>query len=114
MFPMISMKGITLYINNQDGTFREEIKDWTSALERFPPWESILPTSTTMVISDIFITDMLARTGPKGKVGHGIWRDTISFEIKQKQGFLSAVHPKHLAVEQRKWFVLRSGLLQWS
>ncbi|MFS4468626.1 VCBS repeat-containing protein [Maribacter sp. 2210JD10-5] len=74
-----------LYINNQDGTFREEIKEWTNHLSLSAMGIDIADINNDG-LSDIFITDMLPEPDQRVKSvmefeGYNI------FKLKQSKDF---------------------------
>ncbi|MCF8713923.1 VCBS repeat-containing protein [Joostella atrarenae] len=74
-----------LYINNQDGTFREEIKDWTSHLSLSSMGVDMSDINNDG-LADIFITDMLPEGDQRTKTvtefeGYDI------FKLKQSKDF---------------------------
>ncbi len=98
-----------LYINQKDGTFKEEIEDWTSHLSLSAMGIDMADINNDGN-ADIFITDMLPEGDQRVK-------SVMEFEgynvFKLKQRFLPTIHPKYLAIKQRQRFVFGSGLPQW-
>lgn len=91
-----------LYINNQDGTFTEDIENWTSHLCLSAMGIDMADINNDG-FADIFITDMLPDSEERVKSvmefeGYNV------FKLKQSKDF-SAVYPQYTTAEQREQFL---------